>query len=486
MNSDKIRTATDATEPQVRRPSRRSILRAGAAITAASALSVAASGALVHAADGQEETVTYDAIIVGAGYAGITAARDLARQGLRVMLLEARGRVGGRTWTDTFAGHPVEMGGTWVDPASQPHVGAELNRYGIGLVEDAAPERTFLPTPTGPQEFTPAQGFGQLGLTYERIFEGSTQYFERPFEPLYRSDLITAKDKLSLRDRLNQMALTPEEELLVNGQTAVYSGGSSSTGALTMLAHWWALSGHNNTGWNNTMRYRIAGGTAALVNAMLNEAQPTLRLNAPVSQITQGSSGYYYVTTRTGRTYHARGVILAVPVNVWKNIKFSPALPAAQTAATTQGIAVKTGTKLWINARSPQGRFYAQGKEGGSPITMVIPDKPTAEGNLFIAFSTDPNLDPNNVTQVRSAIQQLGADLNIVSIKAHRWGSDEFAGGGWAFRKPGQLTSLYPAVTQPSGRLAFASGDIANGWSGYIDGAIESGKRAAQHIAANV
>ncbi|MFH9299404.1 flavin monoamine oxidase family protein [Streptomyces sp. NPDC017520] len=478
MNSEN--TSTDAVDQAPQSGlSRRGFLRAGAALSAVTALSVTASGLLAPPA-AAEEAVVYDAIVVGGGYAGITAARDLRAQGHNVLVLEARNRIGGRTWTDTFAGHTVEMGGTWVDPASQPYVGAELTRYGLGLVEDQAPERTFLPTPSGPQEFSPAQGFGNLGNVYERIFEGSQQYFERPFEPLYRPE-ITAKDALSLRDRLNQMGLTPEEELLVNGQTAVYSGGSSATGALTMLAQWWALSGHNNTGWNDTMRYRIAGGTAALINAMLNDAQPVLRLNSPVNGIIKNNN-LYFVTTRDGRSYRAHGVVVAVPANVWKTIKFTPALPAAHTTATTQGIAVQTGTKLWINARSAQGRFYAQGKEGGSPITMVIPDKLTAEGQLYIAFSTDPNLDPNNATQVRAAVQQLGADLDIVSLKAHRWGSDEFARGGWAFRKPGQLTSLYPAVTQPSGRLAFASGDIANGWSGYIDGAIESGKRAAQDV----
>ncbi|MBD0706929.1 monoamine oxidase [Streptomyces sp. CBMA291] len=432
-----------------------------------------------------EEQLTYDVIVVGAGFAGISAARDLRDQGYSVLVLEARSRIGGRTWTDTFAGHTVELGGTWVDPVSQPHVGAELTRYGIGLVEDLAPERTFLPTPSGPQEFAPAQGFGNLGLVYERIFEGSSQYFERPFEPLYRSDLIGAKDQLSLRARLNQMNLTPAEELLVNGQTAVYSGGSSTSGALTMLAQWWALAGHNNVGWEDTMRYRIAGGTAALLNAMLLDALPVLRLNTPVTAVTQ-SGNYYFVSTQPGSTYRARGVVVAVPANVWQTIAFSPGLAAARTTATTQGIGVTTGTKLLINASSAQGRFYAQGAEGGSPITMLIPDKPTAEGQLYIAFSTDPTFDPNNPTQVRAAVQQLGADVDIVSIKAHRWGSDPYSRGGWAFRKPGQLTSLYPAVTQPTGRLAFATGDIANGWSGYIDGAIESGRRAAHDASVGI
>ncbi|GGY62401.1 putative flavin-containing monoamine oxidase AofH [Streptomyces xanthochromogenes] len=452
----------------------------GAGITAATAFTTVVPEVFAPAEAVADETLSYDAIVIGAGYAGITAARDLRLKGLRVLILEARDRIGGRTWTTTLAGHQIEMGGTWVE-STQPHVAAELKRYGIALVADQDPERTFFPTPSGPAQFSPTEGFGLLGNSYERIFEGSKQYFERPFEPLYRADLLKDLDKLSLRDRLNQMKLTAAQELMVNGQTSVYSGGSSASGALTMLAQWWALSGWNNDGWNETTKYRMTTGTVGLLNAMLNETKPTVRLNSPVSQVAQTKTGYH-VTTRAGASFDAPALVIAVPVNVWQTIKFSPALPAAQTAATSQGIGVKTGTKLWIHASSPQGRFYAQGAENGSPISMLLPDKPTPQGNLYIAFSTNPTFNPDDKVQVANAVKQLGADMQIFDIKAQRWGSDEFSRGGWAFRKPGQLTGLYPDVQAPKGRLAFASGDIANGWSGYIDGAIESGARAAKDV----
>ncbi|MEU3984581.1 NAD(P)/FAD-dependent oxidoreductase [Streptomyces sp. NPDC026672] len=460
--------------------SRRSVIRAGAGLTAATALTLTASEIFAPARAAAADN--YDVIVVGAGYAGITAARELRLQGRRVLIVEARDRIGGRTWTDTLAGKQIEMGGTWVE-TTQPHVGAELTRYGIALVPDADPERAFFPTPSGPAEFAPGEGFGLMGSVYERIFDGSQQYFERPFEPLHRLDLLKSLDKLSLRDRLDQMGLSREQELMVNGQTAVYSGGSSATGALTMLAQWWALSGWNNDGWNETMKYRMSTGTVGLLNAMLNATQPTVVLNSPVSRIAL-SGTTYSVTTRSGTIFTAPAVVVAVPVNVWQTITFSPALPAAHTTATSQGIGVKTGTKLWIHGRSSQGRFYAQGAEGGSPITMLLPDKPTSTGQLYTAFSTDPSFDPTNFSRVTAAVKQLGADMEVLAVKAQRWGSDPFARGGWAFRKPGQLTTLYPDLLKPSGRLAFASADMANGWSGYIDGAIESGIRAAAQIAA--
>jgi monoamine oxidase len=465
---------TGPTSPQ--RPTRRTLLKAaGAAAITAPALAQVASAATRDAAG------DWDVIVIGAGFAGITAARELRARGKRVLVLEARDRIGGRTWTDTYGGQLIERGGTWVEP-TQPYLGAELTRYSLALEEDEPISTTWLPTPNGPRQFTPEDGFGRMGTIFERMFDGSRTYFEKPFQPLHRADLLQSLDKLTLRDRLTQLALTREEELLVNGQTAVYAGGASTAGAFTMFAHWWALAGHTNQGWNDTMRWRIAKGTKALLQAMINEAKPTIKLSSPVASVNDTGSTVYVATT-SGTRYSAKAVVVAMPVNALKTVKFTPSLPAALTTATIQGIAVANAVKLWIHARKGAGRVYGQGAEGGSPIPMLLPFKETNEGMLYVAFSTDPRLDPTNVTQVKQAVQQLGVNLDIIGLKVHDWGRDPYARGGWAFRKPGQLTTLYPDVTHTSGRLSFASGDIANGWSGYIDGAIESGLRAARQAA---
>lgn len=423
-----------------------------------------------------------DVIVIGAGFAGVTAARELRSQDKRVVVLEARNRIGGRTFSHTFAGQAVEMGGMWVDPETQPHIGAEIKRYGIELVEDVPPERTFFPTPDGPREFTIEDGFGKLDSLRERLLEGSEEYFERPFEPLFRADLLKNVDHLSLRDRLNQLDLTPAEELLINGETSVYSGGSSGNGALTMLAQWWALSGWNAQGWANTMRWRLAPGTRGLITAMLDDANATVRLGSPVVSVT-AHRNQVKVATSSGGVYSAAAVVVAVPANVWKTISFAPGLSPAQAAATAQGIGARPAIKLWINGRSPQGRFFAQGAEGGSPISLLIPDKPTDDGHLYVAFSVHPTFDASNRAQVQQAVRQLGADMEVLDVRAYHWSRDRFAGGGWAFRKPGQLTSLYPDVMEPNGRVVFAGGDIARGWTGFMDGAVESGLRAAEQVA---
>src|SRR5437867_3125521 len=80
-----------------------------------------------------------DVVVIGAGFAGLIAARELGRAGLDVLVLEARDRVGGRTWTDRRLGHDLELGGTWVHWV-QPHTWAEMTRYGRQVTRSPAVE----------------------------------------------------------------------------------------------------------------------------------------------------------------------------------------------------------------------------------------------------------------------------------------------------------------------------------------------------------
>ena len=80
-----------------------------------------------------------DVVVIGAGFAGLVAARELGRAGFDVIVLEARDRVGGRTWTDRRLGHDLELGGTWVHWV-QPHTWAEMTRYGREITRSPAVE----------------------------------------------------------------------------------------------------------------------------------------------------------------------------------------------------------------------------------------------------------------------------------------------------------------------------------------------------------
>ena len=470
---------TESGQPEGRGLPRRSLLKAGVAgglaITGA-AVATSATTAVAVAEDAQDPNRRrdFDVIVVGAGVAGVTATRELRAKGKRVLLLEARNRVGGRTWTDTWRGHMIERGGTWVDRL-QPHVWRELNRYKLPIMADAGVTRSIMPTLTGFEQLDPSVAYIRQNQLFTRFFEDSTKIYPSPWEPLKRRDLVAQYDGFSLRDRLDQMALAPEDEILLTSWTSLY-GGSSKRGALTHIQQWWALAGGTFEAFHGVNTYRPALGTVSILNAMLADAKPVLKLNTPVKSVVQHGRKVT-VTTRAGESFTAPEVIMAVPVNVWRNIQFSPALPAAHREATTTGMGVTEERKLWMDLSSPTDRFVAESPEGrGDPFCYMGRFN---DGDPVVAFTVDLNFDESNRREVERAVRRVLPEAKLRDYVVTNFATDEFALGTGGYRQPNQLIRLHAKLQQPHGRVKFAGSDIANGWNGYIDGAIEDGLRVA-------
>ncbi|WP_309112037.1 NAD(P)/FAD-dependent oxidoreductase [Saccharothrix sp.] len=465
----------ESTRPESRELSRRSLLKAGVALTGA-AVATSATTAVARADDTQDPTLRshYDVIVVGAGMAGVTAARELRLKGKRVLLLEARNRVGGRTWTDTWNGHMIERGGTWVDRL-QPHVWRELNRYKLPIMADAGPTRAFMPVIGGFEELDPSVAYVRQKELFTKFFDRSTEVFPEPFKPLANRELAAEFDVFSLRDRLDQMALPPEDEILLTSWTSLY-GGTSERGGLTLIQQWWALSGGTFEGFHGVNTYRPQLGTVSILNAMLAESKPVLKLNSPVKSVVQDAYKVT-VTTRSGAAFTAPEVIVATPVNVWKTISFSPALPAAHVEATTTGVGVPHEKKLWIDLSNPTDRFVAEAPEGmGYPLCFMGRFN---DGQPVVAFSVDSTFDTTDGAAVERAVQRVIPGATMRDYVATNWHVDPFSLGAGAYRRPNQLVRLHEKLQAPHGRVKFAGADIANGWNGYIDGAIEDGLRVA-------
>ncbi|MFD3946007.1 flavin monoamine oxidase family protein [Streptomyces sp. NPDC058579] len=454
---------------------RRTVLKAAGLATLTAAAGVGAAAGPVHAEQGPGDP--YDVIVIGAGFAGVAAARAVRAQGKRTLLLEARDRIGGRTWTGTFAGELVEMGGAWVHPV-HTKVWHEIQSHGISLVaDDTPPDRLVLPSGSGYADFDPAVAGTRLGELLTDFFAGSESYFPRPHDPLHRADLLAEPDRLTLRDRLNQLRLAPQDDAWLNGHTAT-AGGSNTRGAYTALVRQLALSGDLAT-YNGLNTYRPVTGMGGLISAMLADQPVTLQLNSPVAAVTDTAS-HVCVETRDGRKYTGRSVVVAVPANVWNSITFRSGLPREFASASTAGIAVPHAKKIWMKVRGDVGRFIAQGAESGAPLIGVVPHTTLADGSrLMIGFSVDPQLDHTSTAQVQAALRRFVPQAVVEGIKSQDWGGDPYARGGWSFMRPLQLTRQLRTLQQPQGRLVFAGSDIASGWSGFVEGAIESGERAA-------
>ncbi|MGK5544272.1 flavin monoamine oxidase family protein [Streptomyces sp. URMC 127] len=422
----------------------------------------------------------FDAIVVGAGFAGVTATRELCSRGRRTLLLEARDRLGGRTWTDDFAGRRIELGGAWIH-WNQPHIWAELTRYGIPVVTDAEPEEALAPTEEEPLALPADDVLSMVSDLLNKVFKGADTYFPRPYDPLFREDLLAEFDSLSLADWLKRTNLTAEERNMVTSALSTELGGSADRGAASMLAQWWALGGLDRNGYHSLVSLRPEPGTLAVLEAMLADARPEVRLNTPAAAISDDGARVH-VTTRAGERFSAGTVVVAVPVNMWPLIDFSPTLPDAHAAAGAMGIGVPNSIKMWLHIKGGPGRFMAQGAEG-SLLSTLLPHCELGDGELVTGFSVHPAFDIAEASEVGKALRHLVPDAELIDYRAHDWGRDAFSQGGWGIRRPGQLTTLHRGLQEPHGRIVFAGADIAGGWAGCIDGAVESGLRAARQAA---
>ncbi|MBS1881676.1 MAG: FAD-dependent oxidoreductase [Actinobacteria bacterium] len=418
----------------------------------------------------------YDAIVVGGGFAGVTAARELAGRGRRTLLLEARDRLGGRTWTTEMEGATIELGGGWIH-WREPHVWAEVTRYGIGVVEDDWKfDAAIGGAPASRHD--PQASFARVKELFERFVGASREALPHPYDPLLRADRLAALDRLSMQDRLDQLDLPKEDEAWLSGLLFEIAGSSLAGAGLVPVLRWLALSDWNVDHWYDTNKVRPVGGMAALVEAMCEDGGFEVASSSPVRAVVVDGDAVRIETDADA--YDASAVVVAVPVNVWPTIEFTPGLPESHLAAAAEGIGKPHQDKVWIRARGEIGRIFGQ-LPAPAPLNFFWTYEMSADSQLIIGINASPELDVSDEESVARLIRSYVPEIEeVVGVRGHAWGSDPYARGGNTCHRPGQLTKYLADLQRPRGRLTFAGADIASGWAGYVDGAIESGIRAAR------
>lgn len=440
---------------------------------------VAATGLPAEAAAG---SAPYDAIVIGGGFAGCTASREIARAGKKVLVLEARNRVGGRTLSATVGGHAFEFGGTWIH-WSQPHVWAEVTRYGLGITASpgASPDRTALLSEGRLIEAPAGETLPVLGAAMAKFCDvdgqGGRTVFPRPHAPFFSSE--PAKyDHLSLQDRLDALGLPPVERDLVAAQLAINCHNDPRQGGLLDQVRWWSLGDREMERYFDKLAvYKIAEGTGALAKAIVGDGKAELRLSTPVKSVAR-NAGTFTITTTAGEAFKARSVVVAVPLNVLASIEFSPALPEAKIAAARQGH-TGGGTKCYVKLRRRIGNWLGQAPFP-HPISLAWTEEDAEDGTLLVAFGPPKALDITDEREVQEALRPLIPDAEVKAVYGYQWENDPFSRGTWCWFRPGMLTRSLRDLQAPAGGLFFASADHAGGWRGFIDGAIESGLDAGR------
>jgi pseudooxynicotine oxidase len=426
----------------------------------------------------------HDVIVVGGGFAGVTAAREIALRGRSVLLLEARDRLGGRTWSADWDGIPIEYGGAWVH-WHQPHTWSEITRAGLQVELSPDPERAHWWVGGERREGTIAERDAIAERGWNRFVEGVEEALPNPHDPLLAPRELARFDRLTIAERIDQLELDPEERAVLEAELeSLASGPLDEVGAVSILrTH--ALSGYSLALAQYTGgRVTLAGGTGALLEAVASAAPVETLLKTPVAAV-RSRGGRVEIETRTGAVHEAAAVVVAVPLNVLGTIEFEPALSDGKQEAIAAGQASR-GVKIWLRARGEALRQNAI--RPGHPFGYLATDAVFDDGTqLQIGFGTGvPHCDAGDVAAVQRGLDEILPGYELVAATAHDWVADEFSSGTWATHRPGWFTHHQAEMRRPEGRVLLAGSDLANGWSGYIDGAIESGLEAGSSAAALV
>ncbi|RRR39990.1 FAD-dependent oxidoreductase [Mycolicibacter terrae] len=421
---------------------------------------------------GLEATVPpVDVAVVGAGLAGLTAARAVQRAGRSVVVVEARDEVGGRACSRELDGQMVDFGGEWIGRAHR-----RMHRLvrDLGLdVEPAAnlgrPVRWRLPDRSTTGRLPPPRTWPGLARAIGRAAWQSRGIDpEAPWTARRAAEL----DNRSVAGWLDDLGLDAEARYLL--ERLIGSLACQALDSMSLLHLLWLLriAGGPVRSMNATFQWRIRQGAQQVARRL---AEPlAVVLNTPIERISQdGATAAIHATELSVR---AGRVIVAVPVTQLPTISFDPPLPG--DLQRLPDLHIGPGTK--VIALLPQGHSVRHNTVlGGGTLWGGW-----RRGDRVSGFVPPAGADAHDdalVADLASAFDVRPDQLRSPTVM--RWADERHIGGCDAVFAPGQVCALGPLLAQPHGLLEFAGAERSS-WPDNMEGAVRSGERAARRTLA--
>lgn len=431
-----------------------------------------------------------DVAVVGAGLAGLVAARQLVRAGLRTVVMEARDRVGGRTWSKSVGdGVVIDLGGQWIGPL-QERITALTEELGLETFVTYSEGDTLRAVP-GFDENTFAallEVFADLDRmaselpldapwTASRANEWDAQTLQTWFSERVKDPGVMAMARL-----VATALFTAEADELSLLHTLIYIRSAGSIANLTNVV-------------GGAQERRFVLGAQEVSNRLAAELGDRVQLDSPVRRIEQNDE---LVVLESGRLrVEARRTIVAVPVFLADRIDYSPALPGYRSQMHQR---MAPGTVIKIHCVYDTPFWRARGSNGrvmttAGPVTVTFDNSPrdgkrgvlvgfveADEARHFCRLSDEARRKAAIECFVRFFGEEAATPTEYIETS---WSEEEWTRGCYGGNfPPGGWTRYGWVLREPFGRVHWAGAETSDIWMNYMEGAVRSGERAASEVIA--